>query len=417
MLQTPEIKPPHGSGAGLPGAATTAAPAPPQESARTAPMPPADPGEDRIRFSKRVADAIRRRRRRLYRFVDAHLAPLCARSEWLSSLYYTFWHPAFRREHQGVLVGRLRFHRLNGTPHESSSLLRRNTHRLEKGILSRPRRTLFALDYIEETVACYAAALQETDPAVRVAADELRWTQDVLDTYFDLAGPHPLVDRLRDAYARLPNDVHASAPDRAETRVPYLRDLSRPAAVDYEDLLALARHRRSVRWFRQTPVPRAAIERAVAVAAESPSACNRQPFEFRVFDDPALLRRVAALPAGTAGFHHNFPCVVVVVGKLSNYFDERDRHVIYIDGALASMAFLYALESQGLSTCCINWPDLPDREAAARDLLRLTPDERPVMFIAVGYPDPDGLVAYSQKKPLHQLCRFNFESPRRYQES
>jgi hypothetical protein len=39
----------------------------------------------------------------------------------------------------------------------------------------------------------------------------------------------------------------------------------------------------------------------------------------------------------------------------------------------------------------------------------LEADERPVMCIAVGYPDPDGLVAYSQKKPLGQLRRYNLE--------
>lgn len=310
-----------------------------------------------------------------------------------------------------MLVGKLRFHEISKQPKESSSRLRRNIHRLEKGILSRPRRDVFGLDYIEETIQCYSAALNQKDVSLRVSGEELQWAYDVLTQYFDITRSHPLIDKMKDAFSALPLSIEASQPERAAARVPYKRDLALPSPVDYEDLLSLARHRRSVRWFEQKPVPREIIERAVAVAAESPSACNRQPFEFRVFDDPEWVEKVAALPAGTTGFSHNFPCVIVVLGRLSNYFDERDRHLIYIDGALATMGFVYAIETQGLSTCCINWPDIPERELATQQLLGLEPEERPVMFIAIGYPDPEGLVAYSEKKPLHQLCRYNFEKP------
>ncbi|MEZ6146238.1 MAG: hypothetical protein R3B91_12665 [Planctomycetaceae bacterium] len=62
-----------------------------------------------------------------------------------------------------------------------------------------------------------------------------------------------------------------------------------------------------------------------------------------------------------------------------------------------------------MSSCCINWPDIESREAAFGEFLGLSRDERPVMCLAVGYPDPNGLVAYSQKKPLDQLRRYNFE--------
>ena len=308
-----------------------------------------------------------------------------------------------------MLLGKQKFHESNSSPKKSSSKLRRNTHRLEKGILSQPRKDIFALDYIEETVLCYASAIQETDPEFRVAAEELQWTQDVLTHYFDITSSHSLIDRMENIFTSLPKDIGAPPPDRFNSRVPYKRDLSQPSPVNYQDFLTLAKRRRTVRWFKQTPVPRDLIHRAVAVAAESPSACNRQPFEFRVFDDPILLKKVAELPAGTSGFSHNFPCVIVVLGKLRNYFDERDRHLIYIDGALATMGFVYAIETLGLSTCCINWPDIPEREMAAQKLLQLEPDERPIMFIAVGYPEPEGLVAYSEKKPLHQLCHYNFE--------
>lgn len=35
--------------------------------------------------------------------------------------------------------------------------------------------------------------------------------------------------------------------------------------------------------------------------------------------------------------------------------------------------------------------------------------KRPIMCLAIGYPDPEGMVANSTKKSLSQLRRYNFE--------
>jgi nitroreductase len=149
------------------------------------------------------------------------------------------------------------------------------------------------------------------------------------------------------------------------------------------------------------------IDAAIEIAAQSPSACNRQPFRFVVCDDPQLVQKVAAIPMGTAGYAHNIPVFVIIIGQQRHYFDERDRHLIYIDGSLAAMSFCFALEVQGLSSCCVNWPDVPEREERMAQILNLENDERPIMCLAVGFPDPNGLVAYSQKKPLSQLRQYN----------
>ena len=311
------------------------------------------------------------------------------------------------REHQGVLYAREHFEEeMVDSPQGSSSMLRRNTHRLEKGLIMRPRRGVFGVAYIKETIQCYQNALAETDAEKRVTSAELKWTFDVLSKYFSVTESDPVIDAMRDTFNELPvPDLSAEA---NENYIPYQRDLDENP-VTYDQLYQLSRKRRSVRWFLPQPVPRDLIDQSITLAAQSPSACNRQPFRFLVFDEPELVDKVSNLPGGTAGFNQNFPAIIVVLGRLRNYFHERDRHLIYIDGALASMSFVYAAETLGLSTCCINWPDYPEREQQARELLKLDPDERPVMFIAVGYPDPEGMVPYSSKKPLPQLRRYNFE--------
>ncbi|HBS78218.1 MAG TPA: nitroreductase-like protein, partial [Pseudomonas sp.] len=82
-------------------------------------------------------------------------------------------------------------------------------------------------------------------------------------------------------------------------------------------------------------------------------------------------------------------------------------HVVYIDGSLAAMQLMLALESLGLSSCSINWPDVEERERQLAKILGLTYQERTVMLLAVGYADPTGGIPYSDKKTEKDLIVYN----------
>ena len=350
-------------------------------------------------FKEFVPESGIKRIREIKELIPEIVAKFFSRNPKLSSLFYGLKSPAFRREHHGVIYGKLKYYESLNSPGDTNYLLRRNIHRLEKGLIMKPRRDVFALEYIEETVDSYVRFIQ--DLPEQEIDDELKWARDVLTEYFSAVKAVPTIDVAKRKF------LQVKKLDKSATRVPYFRNLNAPSPVSYENLLELSYLRRSVRWYLPEPVPRDLIDKAISVAALSPSACNRQPFEFRVFDDPEMVKKVASIPGGTKGFNHNFPTIIVVVGKLRAYFSERDRHIIYIDGSLASMSLLYALETLGLSSCCINWPDVDEPEKAMTALLNLEPDERVVMLISVGYPDPDGMVPFSQKKSLNEIRRYN----------
>ncbi|MEO0348709.1 MAG: nitroreductase family protein [Cyanobacteria bacterium P01_A01_bin.15] len=334
--------------------------------------------------------------------IDTFLLRFVVLSPTFSSLYYFLISSQFRREQYATVWGRYKYYQNLQLKQSNPYLLRRNIHRVEKGLIMQPRRDVFATGYIVETVDAYCHVYES---AGELSPDnkELNWANDVLTKYFEVVGSHPVVNAAKEQFLKLSATPHSTEP----TQIPYKRDLDKAVSVSYEDFLELCHRRRSVRWYLQKPVPRELLDKAVIAAVLSPSACNRQPFEFRIFDDPTLVQKVAAIPGGTKGFHHNFPAIIAVVGKLSAYFNERDRHVIYIDGSLASMSLMYALETLDLSSCAINWPDVEQNEKAMTELLSLEPDERVIMLISVGYPDPDSLVPYSSKKPLEQIRKYN----------
>jgi nitroreductase len=297
-----------------------------------------------------------------------------------------------------VLAGRLAFERGLSAPLRSSPLLRRNVHRLEKGLVMQPRQPVFAEDYIEQTVSELGrlGLTGGLDPV------EAKWAADVLTDYFRAVGDTTVIARARarfDAMGLQTDDgqVPASAP-RA-------RSEGTRSTVSYEQFFALCRQRRSVRWFEQRPVPRDLVVQALDAATQAPSACNRQPFMFRYFDRPEDAHRIAAIAMGTTGYAQNVPALVVLLGDLSCYPEERDRHVVYVDASLAAMQFMLALETLGLASCPINWPDIECREREMAAALGLPWHIRPVMLIALGYPDPQGGVPFSAKKSSESLLR------------
>jgi len=330
--------------------------------------------------------------------LDRRLLPLAASGGLVASAYFLFCSRQFRREHRAVLAGRLAYYRGLDQPLRSSPLLRRNVHRLEKGLVMQPRAATFAADYIGETVDEFARlrAAGTLDPV------EDQWAADVLAEYFAVVQDAPPIAQARARYASLATKPAGPAELRC---IPHARSSWPDVPVSYDQFLGLCRRRRSVRWFEQRPVPRELVMQAVDAAAQAPSACNRQPFLFRYFGASADAARVAGMAMGTTGYAENIPALVVVLGDLGCYPEERDRHVAYIDASLAAMQFMLALETLGLASCPINWPDIEYRERLMDRELELPPHLRPVMLLAVGYAEPSGGVPFSAKKTGAALLR------------
>lgn len=343
--------------------------------------------------------------RRLYEGAMRGMAEVFGAHRLLSVPYSLLAFGTFNREQFAVLRGRRDYYRNLSRRRRSHTELRRNVHRLEKGISMQPRRPVFALDYLGETIEYYEKAVtNRDDDRTGIDTEELTWAHNVLSDYFALVdGANPVVAL---ALARF-EATHAAFQPDVLAHKPFRRVDAAHTEARYEDLMSLAMRRRSVRWFKPDRVPRELVDRALLVGRQAPTACNRLPYEFRIFDDPSMVKKIAGIPFGSAGYSHQIPTVAVVVGRLNHYFSPRDRHVIYVDSSLAAMGFMLALETLGLSSSVINWPDFEPLEGKMQKALNLDYDERVVMLIAIGYADPEGLIPYSQKKPLEILRRYN----------
>ena len=205
--------------------------------------------------------------------LDALIVHIFCCSGMLASFYYVFMNRRFDREHKAVLKGRVQYKRSLTTLGKTSPLLRRNIHRLEKGLVMQPQRDTFAESYILETVENYAKCARIKD----FSMGEYKWATDVLVEYFSKVAESDVINQARTVFSGALLSI-----ENTNKSIPYLHETLPGTDVSYAQLKTLFTRRRSVRWYQNRTVEKNKILQAIDAAGLAPSACNRQPFRFEI---------------------------------------------------------------------------------------------------------------------------------------
>lgn len=141
----------------------------------------------------------------------------------------------------------------------------------------------------------------------------------------------------------------------------------------------------SVRDYTDETVTDEQITAILHAAMSAPSGVNRQPWEFIVIDDKAVLDALAdALPY--AKMTAKAPVAIVVCGNKNRFLDGDDSNLWEQDCSAASENILLAAHALGLGgvwTCL--YPHR-DRMEAAEKILKLGKDMVPFNLIPIGHP-------------------------------
>jgi nitroreductase len=145
--------------------------------------------------------------------------------------------------------------------------------------------------------------------------------------------------------------------------------------IEPEKLLEFIKHRRSIRSFEQSEIAEDAIEMILEAGRWTPSASNRQPWEFIVIKDKEILKEIAS-SAMYGNFVKRAPMAIAIVGKKSI-----SPKWYIIDTSLVSMNMMLMAWSLGIGTC---WIGSMDREKA-KEILKLNEDDYVLTILPFGY--------------------------------
>ena len=301
----------------------------------------------------------------------------------LINLYY-FFNQSYIAQKKKNLIGKYKFIKQRG----GLSKLRRNIHRIEKGMIIKNRKKIFADKYIKETIILF----EEITRNKEVSKKNKDWFFNILKEYFNIVDKKN--KNIKESFNIFSKIIYE--PNK-KNRVPFLNKNIK-TNIKYEDLLKLSKDRKSTRYFLNKKPEIQKIKKAIKIGIQSPSACNRQPFKFYICQSEKILKNIREIPVGINGFSSNIPTLIVVVSDYSYYENERDRNLIFIDASLAISNFLLANEVLGLGSCCLNWASIKNKDTQIKKELNLEETEQVVMFIAVGYKDEKEKTPYSEKK-------------------
>jgi nitroreductase len=316
-----------------------------------------------------------------------------SKSPFFSKLYY-FVSGQFDIEMMCVINGRSKYFE-NEKYENNVARLRRDVHRLEKGLVMIPMKKVFALSYIEATVD-QLIALKTANIKTR------HWASSVIGNYFELT------DSSNDSYNDAKNKfINFKSKENFKSLSSYPKRKEEVQATELCSIDVsfnnLVRCRRSVRHYEKRAVNRDIINQAVLLAIQSPTACNRVPYRYYISDKAELSRKIASCAGGTVGFLNEIEHVAVLIADFSNYMYEVDRHAPFIDGSLSAMTFIYSLESKGVSSVAINWHEQKERRENISKLINIEKHESVIMLVGFGYMGKQAMSPYSEKKDLNEV--------------
>ena len=158
------------------------------------------------------------------------------------------------------------------------------------------------------------------------------------------------------------------------------------------------RARRNVRSYRPDPVPDNDLQRIAEAGWRSPSASNRQPWDFVIVTDPDRLQQLSTVWQG-ARHIASAPAAVALVAPVPP--DERRKLLDQYDLGQATMAMMIAAADLGIGT----GHSAVGEQEKARAILGVPDDHIVAYLLGLGYPADRPLTPISKpdRRPFDEV--------------
>ena len=162
--------------------------------------------------------------------------------------------------------------------------------------------------------------------------------------------------------------------------------------VNPDDLLNLIKERRSIRQYKDEDIPENEIEMILEAGRWSPSASNRQPWEFIVIRNKEIIKKIAETQ--NQNFSVHAPVHIAIIGKKKR---SPDWHVI--DTSLVTMNMFLMAWTLNIGSC---WIGAVDKKKAS-EILELTDEDSLLTILPFGYIE--GNIPKGYRKIMKRIKR------------
>jgi nitroreductase len=165
--------------------------------------------------------------------------------------------------------------------------------------------------------------------------------------------------------------------------------------IEPETFLEYLKGRRSIRSYQDNPIKDTDLKMILEAGRWTPSASNRQPWEFIVIKNKEILLKLAKY-LSYGRFMREVPVAIAIVAKIKT-----SPKWYLIDTSLVSMNMILMAWSLGIGTC---WIGAMNREKA-KEIIGLGENDHLLTLLPFGYikgeiPEP------TARKSLEKIVRY-----------
>ena len=163
------------------------------------------------------------------------------------------------------------------------------------------------------------------------------------------------------------------------------------------------RTRRSIRSYKDTPIPEDAMGRILEATRISPSGHNRQFWKFYIVEEQGAKKRIAE-GCDEQMWIADAPAVIVAVGynvpfSRGGYMGDMS---FMMDVSIAFTQLILAARAEGLGTCWIG----AFSNDKVKEAMGLPDDESVVAVTPIGYPDKGVFSENTTRKSLEEITEW-----------
>lgn len=272
----------------------------------------------------------------------------------------------------------------------------RNYHVIEKGLTMPDRRLGFGKERLENLIFdCQKYIIQ-----YNASDQQLQHAIDVIDEYRRL---HEM-----DHY-QLPNHLIILIDDLIINRLNY--EIHNQIEISKDEYFLNVKNsfdkfsnsRSSIRNYSNEELSIDHILRALSLAKNYPSACNRQTVRTYVYTDKEIIASILKVQGGNRGFGHLAQKLIVMTAELGVFISAAERNQAYVDGGIYAMNLLYSLHFNKVAACILNCSHAPEKDIKMRKICDVKTSEVFIAMISCGNPPEVFQIAKSKRHNLEKV--------------
>lgn len=151
------------------------------------------------------------------------------------------------------------------------------------------------------------------------------------------------------------------------------------------------------------PVDELSLQKALHLAMNAPSTCNRQSIRIHIFKSKESKDVILKIQSGNRGFGNLADQFILITSDLSSWPGQHQRNAPYVDGGIFVMNLLYCLHFYHIGACTLNMYLNVERDIRLKRELGIPPQEVPIALISIGKLPKEFDIARSTRRELEEI--------------